>query len=240
MPYQILKRSSEVDTVKLKYKKYRDLWDVRYKPDPKNKSRAIYLQTPALKLSSIEENKDSYFLTCRVGSEEERFSNLIQIFEMAVMEDMMADMSYWGFDSERTMVNQVESRFIPTLKMSSVNWDYSIHLEIPKMDEVDVFDHEKTPMDMSLLRKDYEISMLLLLDGVERQNGFYRLKFILQQVKANVPQSVWQPRRVVTKGELLIEESEDDQESNYPLENSIKYSHMPKSEYSEDEDMGGE
>lgn len=229
MPYQIFKKSSEVDTDKLKYKKYRDLWDVRYKPNSTEKSRAIYLQTPALKLSLIEENKKNYYLTCKVGSEEENFSSLVQIFEMAVMEDMMADMSYWGFNPDDTMINDVESSFIPTLKMSSVNWDYCFHLQVPKMDEVDIFDDEKTPMDMSLLKKDYEMTMLLLFDGVERHNGFYRLKFILHQVKVKKP---------YTNGKLLIEESEDDQESNYPLEDSIKYSHVAKNEYSDDEISG--
>ena len=242
MPYTIFKKVDEIDTNSLKFKKYQDLWDIRYKPDRQQKSSAIYLQTTPLKLSMFEESKESFYMTCQV---DDRFGHMIQALEMAVLDDIIADMDYWGFDPENTMVNDVESKWVPTIKMSSVNHDYNFHIRVTKESDVDVYDQEKTAMDISVLREGYDVRMLLLLDGVIRENGFYRLKFVLQQVKAQVPKEVWQPKRVEAgmiksedaedsvHGQCHIEVSDDDQESNYPLENSRKYRQYPKDEFSE-------
>jgi hypothetical protein len=243
MPFTIFKKVEDIDTNSLRFRKYQDLWDVRYKPDSQHKSSAVYLQTPSLALSMFEEGKESYYLTCQVDT---RFAHMIQALEMAVLDDQLADMKYWGFDPENTMVNEVESKWVPSIKMSSVNRDYNFHIKVPKGDDVDVYDQDKTRMDMSLLREGYTVRMLLLLDGVVRENGYYRLKFVLQQVKAQVPKEVWQTKRVAEDiieseeeeekvlGHCQIEVSEDDQESNYPLENSKKYREYPHEEFSED------
>jgi hypothetical protein len=106
---------------------------------------------------------------------------------MALLEEICSDPLTWDF-KEGTPVSIMESHFMPTLRMSSTNFEYSFYLTVPKTEQVMFFDKDENEVDMSELKLGSRVTLLLLLDGIESRNHFYHMKFILEQAKVRSPE----------------------------------------------------
>ena len=151
---------------------------------------------------------------------------------MATIEEMSQDVEAWGF-RKNTPLTFIEKRFIPTLKMSSVNYEYSLHLIIPKNDQVFIYDQNGESQDIKVLKPDQKINLLLLLDGIEFKNNYFSVKFLVEQIRVKLSPNEKnnivkdEPKEIPT-GECILEESLDEK-SNANI-NAPKYSHNPKEE----------
>jgi len=190
MPHTIFKKDSEFDPKKLSFRRMKNIWDMRYKTEEQERSTSIYIQTPPLKLSLIEQDAYHYFLICKLNDRDEKFWDLMSSLDLATMEEMSEDGKSWGF-KEGTPLTFIEKRFIPSIKISSINYEHSLHLIIPKSDDVYMYDQNDVPIDPQMIKKDYRLTFLLLLDGVEFKDNHFSLKFITQQIKAKIPNQVW-------------------------------------------------
>ncbi len=233
MPYIVFKKDSEIDRKKLIYRKFRNLWDIRYKENDDEKPRSIYIQTPPLKLSILEEDHKNYYLIFKMGQSDERFWDLLASLDMSTIEEIAEDFVSWGF-KEGTPISVIESHFLPTLRMSSVNYEHSLYIKVPKTDAIYMYDQDEISIGIDELEDGCRMSLLLLLDGVKYHDNYYKLKFNLEQCKVRKPQEV--PEEVKNElpeelpmGECLIDNSEDDM-SNYQHEDVTKYSNKPKKE----------
>jgi hypothetical protein len=240
MPYTIFKKDDDtLDVKKLRYRRYENIWDIRYKEHDNEPSRTIYIQTPPLKLSLIEEDAHYYYLICQINSNDERFWDLMQNFDMATVEEMSEDTVNWGF-REDTPLTFIEKRFVPTLKMSSINYEYSLHLIIPKTAQLDIFDQTGKPIKMENVKRDYRLAMLLLLDGVEFKNNYFNLKFCVEQMKVRIPESEMDKTKNAIKIEPTTTEdcvlNESDEAVSQHQGDVTKYSTTPKPDlYKEDD-----
>ena len=252
MPYVIFKKDeTQLDVKKLRYRRYENIWDIRYKEIKDEPSRSVYIQTPALKLSLLEEDDNYFYLICRINNNDEKFWDLIQNLDMATIEEMSEDCVSWGFRDD-TPLTFIEKRFIPTLKMSSINYEYSLHLVVPKSVKLDIYDQNGIPISMNLIKRDYKLAMLLLLDGVEFKNNYFSLKFLVEQMKVKVPDDLDKDTDIDQKkdnqdnqndqtkknSECLLNDSEDDERVSQYYNDVTKYSNKPRQElYGEDNDV---
>jgi len=257
MRYLVVRRPNDLDLKKLCFRKYKNLWDIRYREHPDERSKTIYLQTPQMKLSLIEEDHRNYYLVFKIGRRDSGFWDLLASLDVATVEDQCEDPEEWGYKPS-TPISFIETHMIPTLKMSTTNYEHSFHLSVPKTDDVAIYDQDEVLTDLSLLKPGYRISLLMLLDGVEHRHNYFSLRFVLEQAKARIPTEVWKeevaqaqeesddevapPKREqsdeLPKGACLIEDSEDgDNVSTYPTD-VTKISNKPRRElYESDEEQ---
>ena len=240
--YIVFKKDLVVDPKKLRFQRVKNLWDVRYQDDENPRGKHIYFQTPPLRLSLIEEDNYNYYMIFKLSEKDQQFWDMIATVDMATVEEMCQDPTEWNF-REDTPTSIIESHYVPSLRMSSVNYEHSFYLTVPKTDDVSIFDQNEVQVDLSTMKPGYKITLLLLLDGVESRNHYYHLKFILEQAKVRIPLE----RKIIADdeetattlptGQCLLNDSEGDMVSNYPG-NESKNSRRPKAElygYSDNE-----
>lgn len=191
--YEVFRYNSHLDKSNIVYRKYENLWDVRYKTSSSKRSKAIYIQTPALELSSIEEDEQNYYLIYKVDIEKNSdFCDLMLNLDMALLEEMCNDKEFWNY-RDNAPVNYIERHLMPVVRMSSTNYEYSLYLVVHKLDDVNVFDEHKNQLDMSQLKAESNMVLLLLLDGVTYEKGMFNIKFNLEQAKLVVEEPPVQP-----------------------------------------------
>lgn len=235
MPHVIFtKEDYDLDFKKLRFRKYQNIWDVRYKEESNSPSKTIYLKTPVMELSMMEEDADNYYLICQVNPDDDKFCSLIHSFDMATREEISEDCESWGFKPD-TPISVIEQRFIPTMKVSSVNYEASIHLVIPKESRVDIYDKEKNTLKLSQLERGSRMAVFLQLDGVNFESQYFSLKFVVEQIMVKLPPKDEVAKKVKdetdrereVEEECLLEKSEDDDLKSYYNPRATKYSHNP-------------
>lgn len=190
--FEVFRYNSHLDKSNIVYRKYENLWDVRYKGPTNKRSKAIYIQTPALELSSIEEDDQNYYLIYKVDIEKNSdFCDLMLNLDMALLEEMCGDKEFWNY-RENTPINFIERHLMPVVRMSSTNYEYSLYLTVHKLDDISVFDENKHPLEVNQLNAGSNMILLLLLDGVVYEKGMFNIKMNLEQAKL-VPEPVLPP-----------------------------------------------
>jgi hypothetical protein len=242
--YVLFRKETELDPTFLQYRKCKNIWDIRYKKETE-RSKTIYVQSPSLELSLIEEDGHNYYLIFKM-EDDGNFNQLIERLDIASLEEICNDPASWGF-KENTPISVMESYYLPTLRRSTVNLENSFYLTVAKTDKITLYDQNEVPIDFSALQVGYKITLLMLLDGVENKNDCFKLKFILEQAKVKIPQqeeqsvpetaSVPEPEKIedeeeddnLPEGECLITESDEDNDlvSTYFPE-MTKYNDNPK------------
>ncbi len=207
--YVVLRKGEDLDPKKLRYRKLTNIWDIRYKEEDVKRSKTIYLQSPALRLSWLEEDDHNYYMIFKLGEDDTGFWDLVASLDMASLEEMCAIPNEWNF-VENTPIAVLEHHFLPTLRISTTNFEHSFYLTVPKTDQVTLFDAQEQLVEMSDVEVGCKMTLLLLLDGVKWSHNYYHLHFILEQAKVQLAEVV----EVEEVGEEVVAEEEREYESD--------------------------
>lgn len=194
---------------------------IRYRDLAENQNKELYLQSPGAILGSLEwgpspDNEkiidtayiDLYLLEKRDANNFKRVINQLDLYLIGKIWEKRVQ---WGLP-EKTPLIQIEKQWIPTLKLSSLDYTRSsLKFQIPvkyysdsQYIEIDLFDQDNDELPMSLLKPEYSARGLILLKGIVQEGGFFYLDWELKQLK------VWIPEQVFDSCQLSASEDEDD------------------------------
>lgn len=223
--YIVFRRAEDLDEKCLRYSRVKDvsrvndLWDIRYKESAEDRSKTIYIQTPAMELAHREEDRFNFYLVFRLPQDDTSMMKLLWNLDHATLEEMCQDPCKWHF-SEETPVTVMESHFIPTVRPSITTYDWSFCLTVPKNDQVNVFDADRNPINFTDMTPSSRVVLLLCLDGVEERSHYFNLRFLLEQAKVKPPR---EPEPESEEEEQEKEKEEDKKKDNLELLSEEEY-----------------
>lgn len=205
--FVVFKSCDDFELENLLFRKYKNVYDIRYKKEEDKRSKTIYIQTPTLEVSHIEVDEDNYYFIFNLNDNTEQFWNMISTLDVATLDEMCQNQEEWGYNTG-TPAAVIENHYVPTLKMTSITYDYAFTLQVPKTDDIPVFSLKNEPISVEDIKVGDYIKLLLLLDGVENQNQFFSLKLNLEQAKIRPP-----PKQNTNQNNMDTLENQTNQET---------------------------
>lgn len=145
-----------------------------------------------------KENTGYAYLDLYLHREKDEFRKMLNEIDVHIIKRIWTNRVEWGLSKDTSLI-EIERCWIPSLKISSLNYDQTcLKFALPMKSyngnpylDMDVYDQENYELPISLLKPEYPARGLLFYKGVIKDGNYFSLDWELKQLKVKIPDQVF-------------------------------------------------
>lgn len=188
-------QSSQIELDKFNFDKLYKTASKTIKSTVKYNGEPFRVVTPTMSLGAdVVRCEDNFYVDLAFNLKNQKskdFLNTIRNIDYLVISEIFENGQSWfvGQDTPPCLC-QIESIYVPTIKLSTVHNDQlSLKLKVP-MDSVEFYDQDGSTVPIQLLKQSYPAIALLELENIYKNETHIWADWKVLQVKVTLPQNL--------------------------------------------------
>jgi hypothetical protein len=149
----------------------------------KYNKRAMYIQTPEVVLSSIEQSKDKAYIALYINDND--FIDTINALDNYLCNKTWENRNYLGLSDSNIAAYK---NYVPTFGLSRDTKCMRFQIDL---NTIDVYDENGEKLPAALIKPEHTGKGLIYIKGLKRSGGYYSLDMELKQIKIIEPELVF-------------------------------------------------